>query len=344
LGFDHWKVLECTHEYYNSKYYADDDPTSRTWQGYDAYAQTDAMIEFLRNGRSEEKPFAAFLSWGPPHAPPPYQHDSPYDQFPPELADAYPPDQLSIPGNVPEEHAGIAARLLSGYYAHCTALDNAFGRILDCLEDLSLTEETIVVFTSDHGDMLGSQGLYKKQSPFAESVDIPLLMRVPGIAPGVRPELMIEPEDMMPTLLSLCDVPTPNTVEGVDCSPAIRGEEETIRTAAFLALYVPNGQWRKGMDGGPHGYTGREYRGVKSSRFSYIRDRSGPWLLFDNQMDPLQLNNLIDDPNFSDARQGLDDELSRRLDERSDTFEEGVDYIARWGYEVDEYNAVRFSV
>lgn len=344
LGFEHWKVLECTHEYYNSQYYAGDDPTPRTWDGYDAYAQTDALIEFLRHERRGDRPFAAFLSWGPPHAPPPYEHHSPYDQFPPEFADAYPPEKLRVPANVPEENRDVARELLSGYYAHCSALDVAFGKLIDCLEDLNLASDTIVVFTSDHGDMLGSQGLYKKQSPFAESVDIPLLFRIPGLAPGVRSGLMIEPEDMMPTLLSLCDVPVPDSVEGIDCSAALRGEVETIRPAAMLSLYVPNGQWRKGMDGGPHGYTGREYRGLKTDRFSYVRDRSGPWLLFDNRSDPLQLNNLVDDDDYAGVRRQLDDELFRRLEERSDAFEEGVDYIARWGYEVDEYNAVKFTV
>ena len=97
------------------------------------------------------------------------------------------------------------------------------------------------------------------------------------------------------------------------------------------------------MDGGPHGYTGREYRGLKSSRFSYVKDCSGPWVLFDNKNDPFQLINLVDDEAYASVRKELDAELARRLAERSDEFEAGIEYIARWGYEVDEYNAVRFT-
>ena len=81
--------------------------------------------------------------------------------------------------------AGRAKRAedLAGYYAHCTALDDCFGELRRTLQEAGLAENTILVFTADHGDMLGSQGAYKKQRPYDESIRVPLLLHWPkGLA------------------------------------------------------------------------------------------------------------------------------------------------------------------
>ncbi|MEX2443725.1 MAG: sulfatase [Alkalispirochaeta sp.] len=343
MGFDYWKVLECTHDYLNSKYYSQDETTLSTWDRYDAYAQTDDLIGYLETTKDDERPFCAVLSWGPPHAPPPYAATSAYDQYPPELEGTYNANDLTLRPNVPPEIAPIARELLAGYYTHCTALDNAFGKIMAYLSDHALMDDTIVVFTSDHGDLLGSHGLYKKQSPFAEAIDVPFLIHVPGAPPAVRDQIILEPEDIMPSLLSLCGVPIPDTVEGVDLSAEILGDAEPRRRGALIALYVANGQWREGRDGGPLNIYGREYRGIRTERYTYVVDLDGPWLLFDNVADPYQLSNIVNHPEVKAIQRDLSDLLFLRLELMDDAFESGASYLSRWGYVVDEFNSVRFN-
>src|SRR5207244_9584863 len=113
---------------------------------------------------------------------------------------------------------------LSGYYAHCAALDDCVGQLLTTLEETGLDRNTIVLFTSDHGDMLGSHGMQKKQKPYDESVRVPFLIRLPKTlgTKSRKLEAPINSEDIMPTLLGLCGVPIPKTVQGLDFSNYIR--------------------------------------------------------------------------------------------------------------------------
>ena len=98
LGFQYWRGYECTHDY-NDSFYDDTAGTRHRWEGYDAFAQTDAGCEYLRD-HGGERPFALFLSWGPPH--------NPYGTAPQEYRDLYPPDAVRLPPNVPEDRADEA--------------------------------------------------------------------------------------------------------------------------------------------------------------------------------------------------------------------------------------------
>lgn len=343
MGFEYWKAMECSHSYLNSQYFANQEIMPRTWRGYDAFAQTEDLIEYIETVRTEDRPFAALLSWGPPHAPPPYEAHSDYDQYPSEFADSYDPCELHLRPNVPEREKRTARRLLAGYYTHCSALDTAFGRILDYLRRTKLLESTIVVFTSDHGDLLGSHGLYKKQTPFAEAIDVPFLIHIPGVDAAVRPDVLLEPEDMLPTLASLAGIEAPESCEGRDLSDPLRYGTPGVCGDSVIACYVPNGQWRMGRDGGTNGFTGREYRGLRTLRYTYVRDRSAPWLLFDNQDDPYQRRNLIADPAHAAVCDALEAQLQARLAERADRFETARGLLDRFGYDYDEDLTVPFE-
>lgn len=342
-GFDYWKVLECTHTYMNSKYYDNEDRELKTWDGYDADAQTADLIGYLSSKQDDETPFCAFLSWGPPHAPEPCGKDTLYDAYPSDLEGLYQSDQLTLRPNVPDEEKALAGNLLAGYYSHCTALDRDFGKIVDYLDRSGLRNNTIIVFTSDHGDSLGSQGLYKKLNPFRESIIVPFLIQIPEQEHRVIDDLILAPEDIMPTLLSLCGIPVPDEVDGTDCSPTFLDDQNFRKDSEIFALYNAFAQWRKGMDGGPHGFVGREYRGLKTPHYSYVVDRRGPWLLFDDLNDPYQLNNLIEDPKLVDIRMELDAMLTRKLKERNDTFEDGETYTRMWNYETGDDFAVIYK-
>ena len=328
-GFDHWRALECTHAYNDSMYYADDDPTPHKWPGYDAIAQTREACRYIRE-RDAGRPFALFLSWGPPH--------DPYRGAPEPYASMYDPAALTLRANVPAEQEKQARRWLAGYYAHCTALDDCVGQVLGALEEAGVAEDTIFVFTSDHGDMLGSQGQYKKQRPWDESVLVPMLLRWPAGLGGEGRDIAspFAIVDTMPTLLGLCGVDIPAGVEGLDHSSHWRGEAGPATDAALIACYHPFGEWERAQGG-------RAYRGLRTVRHTYVRTLDGPWLLYDNERDPYQLHNLVDEPDAEALRREFDAKLDERLAAQGDAFLASERYLERFGHVVNERGTVEYQ-
>jgi arylsulfatase A-like enzyme len=316
LGFEWWKGFECTHDYRNSPYYFGDDPRPHMWKGYDADSQTDEACRYLRE-EVDDHPFALFLSWGPPH--------NPFGTAPEAFQTMYRPEDIKLPDSVPPELADQAREELAGYYAHCSALDAAFGRLLDTLDATGLNENTIVIFTSDHGDMLGSQGQFRKQRPWAESIRVPFLIRHPQVCGPRVDKTPIDAPDLMPTILALCGVSVPDGVDGVDFSKTVLDGSRSGIDDALLSLYSPFHEWR--YDNG-----GREYRGLHGEPYTYVRTLDGPWLLYDNQKDPGQHENLVGDPAYADTVRELDAALEQRLAQVGDDFVSGPEIIRREGY------------
>ncbi len=329
-GFSYWKVLECTHDYNHSLYYEGNQDEKRYWEGYDAAAQTRDARDYIQN-RKEDKPFLLVLSWGPPH--------NPYETAPPEYRGLYRPEHIVLRPNVPESLAGEARQWLAGYYAHCSALDACLGQILDVLRLKGLEKNTIFLFTSDHGDMLGSQGEQRKQRPWEESVRVPFLLRYSisgGRQPG-RYDLPVSTPDILPTLLGLCDISIPESVEGLDFSGYIRGGQDPTDGAALIMCPHPFGEWTTAR------HRGRAYRGLRTRRYTYVRDLDGPWLLYDNVEDPFQQRNLAHAAEYASLSKALEENLSRKLSRLADEFLPGMDYIHRWGYEVDATGTVPYK-
>ncbi len=328
-GFEYWKVLECTHDYNHSPYYAGGSAEKSYWDGYDAIAQTRDAESYIRSHKGE-KPFLLMLSWGPPH--------NPYETAPGEYRKLYDARRLRLRPNVPESAAERAQKDLAGYYAHCSALDACIGSLLKTVDAAGIADDTIFVFTSDHGDMLGSQGEQRKQRPWEESVRVPFLLRYPRLTEGKGRALAapIDAPDIMPTLLGLCGLRIPASVEGLDYSVYIRGGSDPSGGKALIACYHPFGEFQR--SGG-----GREYRGLRTERYTYVKSLDGPWLLYDNHNDPFQQNNLANDASHSRIRQELDTELTAMLAKRGDEFRPGMDYIRKWGYTVDAGGTVPYK-
>ena len=330
-GFAYWKVLECTHDYNHSAYYANDDSTMRYWEGYDAFAQTRDAQQYIEQAANDDDPFLMVLSWGPPH--------DPYGTAPQVFRDRYKPDQITLPPNVPDEMADQSREMLAGYYAHCTALDECVGMLLKTLESQGIADDTIFLFFSDHGDMLGSQGQRAKQKPWDESLRVPFLLRWPAKFGWVGRALpaLIDIPDYLPTLASLCGIQPPTSCQGLDWSEHFKKSCNgvTFGGARVITCPHPFGQWWRGNGG-------RAYRGLRSARYTYVQTHDGPWLLYDNQEDPYQLNNLVDDPNFAELRTQLQSELTRQLDARGDTFADGMQYIQQWGYVLNELDTIPY--
>jgi arylsulfatase A-like enzyme len=214
-GFDYWAGFNRGHEYWDSVYYRDEDLPIAV-NGYQPDHQTDLAIEFIQHNAGN--PFCLFISWGPPHHP---YHPKAKGALDDRWEDLH-PENLHLRPNVPEKTMDSAGERISGYNAHIEALDANLGKLMDVLEQEGLEDNTIVVFTSDHGDMLGSQGLSHKKLPYEESIHIPFIIRYPNkLRPGVENPVMFSIVDFMPSLLALSGLPIPDGVQGKDLSLAI---------------------------------------------------------------------------------------------------------------------------
>jgi len=329
-GFDYWKALECTHSYNRSFYYAGNGRTKLTWKGYDAIAQTRDACDYIgaRASKKDSKPFLLVLSWGPPH--------NPYRTAPKKHRDLYKGKELKLRANVPAAVRARARRDLAGYYAHISALDECMGELVKAIARTGIADNTILVFTSDHGDMLGSQGMARKQKPWDESIMVPFLLRYPA-ALGKKQkaiDMPVNTPDIMPTLLGLAGVRIPRGVEGRDISGVLRGKEVLADDATLITCVSPFGEWYRGK--------GREFRGLRTRRYTYVRDLKGPWLLYDNQKDPCQMNNVVNKREFASLQKRLDDMLWRTLTAMGDDFMPGAKYIEKWGYKVDARGTVPY--
>jgi arylsulfatase A-like enzyme len=214
-GFEYWAGFNRGHEYWDNLYYRDEDIPVKVG-GYQPDHQTDLAIEFMKN--HAHHPFCLFMSWGPPHHP---YHPKAKGAVDERWEDLH-PENLHLRPNVPEEKIDPAREWISGYNAHIEALDANMGKLMDVLEREGLADNTIVVFTSDHGDMLGSQGLSHKKLPYEESIHIPFIIRYPNKLPcDVENPILFSIVDFMPTLLSLSGLPVPDGVQGKDLSQAM---------------------------------------------------------------------------------------------------------------------------
>ena len=326
-GFQFWQVLECTHDYNNSYYY-EDTSERKMWEEYDAIAQTKSAIRYIKQNSAGEKPFLLVLSWGPPHAP--------YQTAPEKYKALFLPENIEVRQNVPEELRETAQNDIAGYYAHIAALDYCLKSLLEAIHEAGISENTLFVFTSDHGDMLRSHGMVKKQKPWDESIKVPFLLHYPGKLGKQQKiiEMPINTPDILPTMLGLSGIEIPATIEGKDYSKVITSENGVFNNTALIQCPVPFHQWnyQKG---------GREYRGVRSKRYTYVRDLNGPWLLYDNKTDPYQMNNLVGLDEYVFIQSDLENQLQMWLENTNDQFLSGEKYMKMWGYSWDGNDSLK---
>lgn len=328
-GFDYWMGANFEHNYDRS-YYTDNAGDRQQWEGWDAVAQTDDTIRYLQN-RDTDNPFCLFLSWGPPH--------HPYRLVPDQYLEMYDPDAIEGRPNCPD----VPREDLWGYYAQTTFLDDQFQRLLDSVAELGLADDTIIVFTSDHGDMHGSHGLYKKQWPWNEAIKVPFVVRYPGSVPqGATVETPINVIDVMPTLLGLAGLPVPESVEGVDLSPFLTGDQQDPPESVLIMNPCPFSIGDSRGDDQYPDFRGMrfEYRGVITHRYTYVRTIDGPWMLYDNREDPYQLVNLIDDAEHAETRDHLDGLMRDHMAAIDDEFLTREEYYERLGIEFDDRGKV----
>ena len=270
---------------------------------------TDNAIDFVK--KNKDRPFALMLNFREPHAP----------YAPTPAVDAAPFKNLdpTIP-NFPNLQVKKVKQLTREYYASVHSVDRNLGRLLEMLDQLGLRENTIIVFTSDHGYMIGHHGLHhkgnavwitqgrdKERRPnmFDHSLQVPLLIRWPGVVrPGTEMRQMVSNIDTFASVLGMLNVPRPANYkqEGMDFSGLLRrGGEKLAWRDAIFAQYDPH----NGLDA--------NMRTIRTERWHLVRQymKNGqPDELFDLQNDPEELWNLYDEPKHREVREQLQERLT----------------------------------
>lgn len=330
LGFDgEWAAYNFHHTYFDT-YYHRDSPEKITIQGYEPDGQTDLAIEYLERASKEADPFALFLSIGTPHDP--WNENN----VPPEYYDIFRDVEFTLPPNYRDENDPYSdtwammsdaertkiPEWMRVYYAMTTNLDWNIGRLVKAVENLGLNDDTIFVFTSDHGEMFGSQGRKAKNIFYEESVRIPFLIRWDNqISNGLTTDVCLNTPDIMPTLLSIMDLPISEDVEGTDMSPAAFNQSFDEPDAAFMQGMGCTAKWEDG----------HEWRALRTKQHTYAIHRpDGCEKLFDNLSDPYQTINLIDEPDAASIRDELREMLKQRMGSLNDTFEACTWYRDNW--------------
>ncbi len=281
-------------------------------------ALTDLLIKHIKERAAEQKagkaaPFFAACSVQPPHNP---------FVAPPEYRERWTAGQIRFRPNVPPIASvrQTASREMAGYYAMVANLDFNLGRVLKTLASEGIAENTHILFFSDHGDMLGSHGMYRKTNPYEESTRIPFFIAgeqptYDGRRTGRVPALINAP-DIAPTTLGLCGIRKPEWMMGADLSQFRLRRPGTpapsLPDSAYLQCVVPTGHADS---------TNKPYRGVVTrDGWKYVCFDNTSWLLFNLNEDPYELVNLANNSGYKRERQKLIARLKQWVSDTGDKF------------------------
>ena len=185
----------------------------------------------------------------------------------------------------------------AAYWGCVDFLDDCIGMLLWRLEQAGALEDTIIVYTSDHGDMIGNHGLWWKAIFYEEAVRVPFLIAGPGIPRGVRRDELAALTDLYPTLCALAGLPAPKGIDGVDLSPLLTdGPAEPPRDHIISAFYGCASMTQRFRSGAK----GNSMRLIRTERYKYVNTFEQGDLFFDLQDDPREFHNRIDDPACAD--------------------------------------------
>ncbi len=334
LGFDeYWAGYNFNHDYYKGFYFRDN-ANRIVLDGYEPDLVTNLAIERLRRAADSPRPLNLCVSYGTPHQPWNLKN------VPSEWANQFNAHNFPLPGNY-ERGSGeywhswydaewwdkeVAPNLSTWqaiYYAMTANLDWNIGRILRTLDELGLANDTLVVFTSDHGEMFGAHGRVQKNIFWEEALRVPFLLRWPGHAPAnFVSDVCLNTPDIMPTLLSLVGAEIPTSVEGDDLSAACLGRKcEVEPEASFCQGMAPSVDWDDGF----------EWRSARNKQYTYaIMRESRKEFLFDNIADPLQTQNLATSLDHMDVKTKLSEWMRRKMETLGDSFQAATWYRDRW--------------
>ena len=278
----------------------------------DAMQAAEAEWVLERCGRQKDRPFFLGVGFFRPHTP----YVAPKKYF-----DMYPEKEMRVVQGVKEDQADLPQgalgsykreqdqftddlrrQALQAYYASISFMDAQVGRILDALDRRGLADNTIVVFTSDHGYHTGEHGLWQKMSLFEESARVPLIIAAPGAGgKGTASKAPVGLVDVFPTLAELCDVKPPSNLQGQSLVPMMKDPSATGRGWALTQVTRGGGGARRRANAAnpPQDTAPRRVFGysLRTPRYRYTEwdEGKGGRELYDHDADPQELKNLAND-------------------------------------------------
>ncbi len=303
MGYEYWlasNVLEFTSNAYSTKLYDNDNKPVRL-PGYRVDALTDAAIRYIDEQCRLQDPFFLFLSYIEPH----FQNHT--DSYPAPIGYEdrcrrnlwVPPDLQALSGSTFQH--------LAGYYGMCRRLDEALGRIFDTLISLGIEDDTIVLFTSDHGCHFKTRNREYKRSCHESSVRIPTFLHGGELTRGGRLTEQVSLVDLPPTLLDAAGLDVPKEMDGCSILPLVRGEDVDWPEEALIQISeshcgraLRTERWKY------------EVSALDADSGAVHGERFEEAFLYDLHCDPYELRNLIDQA----SHQGVCEHLSARLIER----------------------------
>jgi arylsulfatase A-like enzyme len=291
LGFDHqFRGSQTGSPLLNPFDYDDQANREESEESWAPFMESQRVLDIFRSGH-RDAPQLVSVSFNPPH--------QPYDVLPPELEYLFEEARQRIkecPPNVPESLQESAMDLMANYHALVMGIDLAVGRLLDGLAQLGILDDTLVVLSSDHGDQLLSHGLQGKNQFYEESLNVPLIFRLPGIIPeGQCLDTMVSSCDIAPTLLDFAGVAVPERMLGHSLKPVLQKEKESVRSFMVSEVCHPWYDWFHGQ--GSQG--NRRCLITAEDKLVVKEDGTGaavPCQFFDLVKDPYELNNVVHDP------------------------------------------------
>jgi choline-sulfatase len=308
------------------------------YQHYDGDV-TDETCRFLREQAGADQPFAAVTGYILPHCPfigPKGAFDYYYDRVPtaPEIGGE--PECIQSLHETRRLHPRATEKQIrvarAAYYAMIECVDANVGRILDALEATGLADNTLVVYCSDHGEMLGEHGVWSKKCFYDQSAGVPLITRLPNVTePGTVCDDLCSLIDLAPTFAELGDGPEMD-VDGESLIPLWNGESAPDRTVIAEVA---------DLNGGIFEWLGRMVRQGPWKLWQHISADGEPWdpVLFDLDEDPDERNNLADDPAHAARVESMSEDLNEGWDPDAVRGEVGqqmrdVDLLKTWGRRV----------
>lgn len=307
-GYQTWlasNALEHTSDSYRTLLYDNENKDVRL-PGYRVDALTDAAVRFIDG--HQKNPFFLFLSYIEPHFQNHLDDYPPPDGYREKYTGRWIPPDLAALGGTTHQH-------IAGYYGMVKRLDEALGRILDALKSLDLLENTIVLFTSDHGCHFKTRNSEYKRSCHDSSIRVPMALQGPGFNGGGRIRQLVSLVDMAPTLLSATGLPIPKEMQGRSILPLTRGQVETWPEEVFIQISesqvgraVRTQHWKYGVDAP-----------AKNVRTDSASNEYVEQYLYDLRCDPYELRNLIGLDSHQEVSQIMQQRLIRRMTEAGES-------------------------
>jgi arylsulfatase A-like enzyme len=278
----------------------------------DGMIARDAAWVLERCARDRSRPFFLAVGFFRPHTPYVAPREPYFDWHPEEtmpVVTGVEEDQRDLPGPALGSFKKEQERLTDdlrrqcrqAYSASISFMDAQVGHVLDALERLGLADETVIVFTSDHGYHMGEHGLWQKMSLFEESAGVPLVIVAPGVTPpGGVAAAPVSQVDLYPTLAELCDVPAPKNLQGQSLVPILRDPSRDGRGWALTQVT------RRGKGGPFFGYS----LSTRRHRYTEWDEGRAGRELYDHQTDPRELTNRADSPDQAGIVAALSEQLA----------------------------------